>query len=113
MSTVRLSGRGARFVQLLHDFGHIDAEGADRLLVAVAELHTELGLTIVHVTHDLAEARHMDRRLIVVVLGKIVQSGSLADILRSPADERVATAFVEASEQVFAPARLAETAEPQ
>jgi len=43
MSTVRLSGRGARFVQLLHDFGHIDSEGADRLLVAVAELHTELG----------------------------------------------------------------------
>lgn len=43
MSTVRLTGRGARFVQLLQDFGHIDNDGADRLLVAVAELHTELG----------------------------------------------------------------------
>ena len=43
MPLVRLTGRAARFVQILQDFGHVDAEGADRLLVAVSELHVELG----------------------------------------------------------------------
>lgn len=41
--TVRLTGRAARWVQLLLDFGHVDPDGADRLLVAVAELHAEEG----------------------------------------------------------------------
>ena len=41
--SVRLTGRAARWVQLLQDFGHVDHDGADRLLVAVAELHAELG----------------------------------------------------------------------
>ena len=30
-------------VQLLQEFGHLDSDGADRLLVAVAELHADLG----------------------------------------------------------------------
>lgn len=40
---VRLTGRAARWVQLLQDFGHLDATGVDRLAVAVAELHAEAG----------------------------------------------------------------------
>lgn len=38
-----LEGRAARWAQLLLDFGHLDAEGLDRLLVAVAELAAEAG----------------------------------------------------------------------
>ncbi len=38
-----LTGRAARWIQLLHDFGHVDQEGMDRLYVAVAELAAEAG----------------------------------------------------------------------
>lgn len=41
--SVRLTGRAARWVHLLHDFGHLDTEGLDRLLIGVADLHAELG----------------------------------------------------------------------
>ncbi|MEQ1506228.1 MAG: hypothetical protein ABMB14_28610 [Myxococcota bacterium] len=41
--SVRLTGRAARWVHLLHDFGHLDDQGVDRLLIAVADLHAELG----------------------------------------------------------------------
>lgn len=41
--SVRLTGRAARWIHLLHDFGHLDTESVDRLLIAVADLHAELG----------------------------------------------------------------------
>ncbi len=36
---VRLTGRAARFLKLLQDFGHIDQQSADELLVAAAEMY--------------------------------------------------------------------------
>jgi hypothetical protein len=33
----RLTGRAAQFVHLLQDFGHLDEEGASRLMVALAD----------------------------------------------------------------------------
>jgi hypothetical protein len=41
--SVRLTGRATRWVRLLQDFGHLDSDGVDRLLVAVADLHAEGG----------------------------------------------------------------------
>lgn len=41
--SVRLTGRAARWVRLLQDFGHLDSDGVDRLLVTVADLHAETG----------------------------------------------------------------------
>jgi hypothetical protein len=41
VTVVRLTGRAARWVQLVQDFGHLDQDGVDRLLIAVADLHAE------------------------------------------------------------------------
>ncbi|MCA9491192.1 MAG: hypothetical protein KC621_14780 [Myxococcales bacterium] len=41
--TYLVEGRAARWLRLLQDFGHLDADGQDRLLVAVAELAAESG----------------------------------------------------------------------
>jgi hypothetical protein len=35
---VRLTGRAARFVFLLRDFGHIDESGVDRLMLGASDL---------------------------------------------------------------------------
>ena len=43
---VRLTGRAAKFVQVLKDWGHLDEEGINQLLALVAELHgTPTGAT--------------------------------------------------------------------
>jgi molybdate/tungstate transport system ATP-binding protein len=78
-------------------FSSLEPGRRQRLWALVKELHSERGLTILHVTHDLAEARHMDRRTVVMVQGKVVQTGRIDEIMRAPADPQVALAFGEAS----------------
>ena len=41
--SVRLTGRAARWVHLLQEFGHLDHDGIDRLLITIADLHLEMG----------------------------------------------------------------------
>lgn len=40
--TLKLTGRAARWIQLLQDFGHLDASSADQLVMAAADLHAEM-----------------------------------------------------------------------
>ncbi len=37
-----LTGKAARWIQLLQDFGHLDTPGADQLVMTAAELHAEM-----------------------------------------------------------------------
>jgi osmoprotectant transport system ATP-binding protein len=48
-----------------------------------------LGKTVVMVTHDMGEAGFFGDRVILLGSGRIVQEGTLEDLLRSPADEFV------------------------
>src|SRR5262245_32881546 len=48
-----------------------------------------LGKTVVIVTHDMGEAGFFGDRVILLGGGRIVQEGTLEDLLRSPADEFV------------------------
>jgi len=54
-----------------------------------------LGKTVVLVTHDLGEAAFLGDRLILVRDGRIVQQGTLADLVERPADPFV-TRFINA-----------------
>jgi len=38
---IRLTGRAARFVELLGEYGHLDAEAINRVLLGAAELKTD------------------------------------------------------------------------
>jgi osmoprotectant transport system ATP-binding protein len=51
----------------------------------LAELFKELGKTVVLVTHDIAEAGTLGETLVLLRAGKIVQQGSLADLIEAPA----------------------------
>ncbi|BDG05286.1 ATP-binding cassette domain-containing protein [Anaeromyxobacter oryzae] len=48
-----------------------------------------LGRTVVLVTHDLAEAAYLAPRLVVLRDGRIVQDGTLEDLVRAPAEPYV------------------------
>jgi osmoprotectant transport system ATP-binding protein len=59
----------------------------------------ELGKTVVLVTHDLAEAGFLGDRVTLMRSGRIVQQGSFAELVESPADEFVAR-FVQAQRRI-------------
>jgi osmoprotectant transport system ATP-binding protein len=55
----------------------------------LAELFKELGKTVVLVTHDIAEAGTLAETLVLLQAGRIVQQGSLADLIEAPASSFV------------------------
>ncbi|WP_062211326.1 quaternary amine ABC transporter ATP-binding protein [Demequina oxidasica] len=63
----------------------IRREMQDQLL----ELQSELGKTIIFITHDLNEAMYIGDRIAVMRDGRIVQIGAPEDILTNPANEYV------------------------
>jgi osmoprotectant transport system ATP-binding protein len=62
----------------------------------------DLGKTVVLVTHDLAEASFLARRLALLRDGRVLQEGSLEDLVRAPADPFV-TRFVRAQRSLVLP----------
>jgi glycine betaine/proline transport system ATP-binding protein len=56
----------------------------------LVELQSELGRTIVFITHDLNEAMYLGDRIAVMRDGRIVQNGTPEEILTDPANDYVA-----------------------
>ena len=55
---------------------NLDAELRLRLRLELAELHRQLGRTMVHVTHDQTEAMSLAQRIVVLREGRIEQAGT-------------------------------------
>lgn len=71
-------------------FSSID-EGARRLLwFEMRQVIGEVGITAIHITHNLEEAYTVGEKLSVLIDGELVQSGSKRDIFERPATENVA-----------------------
>ena len=67
----------------------LDPETADRLMETTRRLSREQHLTVVMVTHRLAEARRSSDRTIVLERGRIVASGHTADVFERTTDPRL------------------------
>jgi len=63
------------------------------------ELRTDLGLTLVLVSHDLAVVGRMCERIIVMSRGCVVEEGTAVDILANPKHEYT-VGLVEAAKAV-------------
>ena len=66
----------------------LDPEVADRLMATVCDLVARGGLSVVMVTHRLAEARHASTFTVVLEQGRIVETGPTADLFSSPREAR-------------------------
>jgi ABC-type Fe3+/spermidine/putrescine transport system ATPase subunit len=89
----RALGAQPKMILLDEPFSSID-EGAKRgLWFELKQLVRRLGLTTLHVTHNLDEAYTLGERLSVMIEGKLVQSGDRREIFERPANERVARYF--------------------
>jgi osmoprotectant transport system ATP-binding protein len=62
-------------------------------------IFAELDKTVVLVTHDLAEAAYLGHHIVLLRDGRIVQQGTLAELVGQPADPFV-TAFVNAQRRL-------------
>ena len=56
----------------------------------VRALHAERGMTVLHVTHDFAEAGRLGHRVVLVENGRVLQVGSPDDVFHRPASPAVA-----------------------
>ena len=69
---------------------NLDAALRSQMRVELAELHAEIGATMIYVTHDQVEAMTMADRIIVLNKGKIEQVGAPMDLYGKPETEFVA-----------------------
>jgi peptide/nickel transport system ATP-binding protein len=54
------------------------------LLNLMAKLRDEEGVSVLYITHDIASARYVADRLIVMYAGQIAETGPIEDVLASP-----------------------------
>ena len=64
--------------------GGLDVSVQARLLDLLRQLVTELGLAVIIVTHDLAVARLLSHRMLVMQAGRVVEAGLTDQVLEDP-----------------------------
>ena len=75
--------------------GALDPMIRAELQSELREIFRSLGKTVVLVTHDMGEAAYFGNSIVLLREGRIVQQGTLDDLLKSPADPFV-TLFIQA-----------------
>ena len=68
----------------------LDMATRSRLQRELKRIHTELGVTIIHITHDVNEAFFLADRLAVMKDGRILQEGPPEEVCRRPRNQSVA-----------------------
>lgn len=68
----------------------LDRATRSRIQEELKRIHAELGVTIIHITHDLAEAFFLAQHLVVMKDGRILQEGSPDDVCSRPEERGVA-----------------------
>jgi ABC-type Fe3+/spermidine/putrescine transport system ATPase subunit len=69
---------------------NLDAQLREEMRVEIKNLHREIGITAVYVTHDQAEAMSLSDRIVVMGEGRILQVGAPRELYDRPRDVRVA-----------------------
>jgi spermidine/putrescine transport system ATP-binding protein len=68
----------------------LDAKLRQTLLIDLDDIHDEIGITFIYVTHDQQESLSVSDRIAVMKDGKILQIGTPSEIYESPSDTFVA-----------------------
>ena len=89
VALARALARNPRILLLDEPFGALDAKVRRELRGALRQIHDELGLTSIFVTHDQEEAFALADRVALLNQGRIEQFAEPAEIEREPASEFV------------------------
>ena len=85
--------RGPEVFLFDEPLSNLDAELRVDMRVEIARLHTEIGATMIYVTHDQVEAMTLADKIVVLRAGCIEQAGSPLDLYRDP-DNRFVAGFI-------------------
>ncbi len=80
----RAIGIGPKFVLLDEPVSSLDITVSSGILKLLKRLKAEKGLTYVFIAHDLAVIRYMCDRVGVMRNGRMIETGSVGDVFRSP-----------------------------
>jgi multiple sugar transport system ATP-binding protein len=69
---------------------NLDAELRVQMRIQISQLHRQLGVTMIYVTHDQVEAMTLADKIVVLRGGRIEQVGSPLDLYNAPANKFVA-----------------------
>jgi ABC-type Fe3+/spermidine/putrescine transport system ATPase subunit len=78
-----------RTLLLDEPMGSLDVRTSKYLRLELKRLHAELGITTIHVTHNLLEARELADRLAIMNMGRVEQVGTLEEVFFYPQSEAV------------------------
>jgi ABC-type Fe3+/spermidine/putrescine transport system ATPase subunit len=90
VALARALARDALILLLDEPFSALDDALRNSMRRELLRLRSELGLTILFVTHDLREAHFLADRIAVFDAGRILQVGPREEVFRRPASRRVA-----------------------
>ena len=62
----------------------LDMSVRAKILSLISELRSELGISFIYITHDLASARFFCDRVAILYLGRIVEIGPTEEIFADP-----------------------------
>lgn len=100
VALARALARRPKLLLLDEPFSALDPRRRSAVRREVRALHREWGLTTLQVTHDFAEAGMLGDRAILLDAGRVLQSGTPAEVFRRPASPYVAEFL--GAENVFA-----------
>jgi osmoprotectant transport system ATP-binding protein len=89
VGVARALAASPRLMLLDEPFGALDPLTRDRLQQSFLRIRRQLRLTALFVTHDMVEALLVGDRVAVLHEGRLVQIGTPAELMQSPADEYV------------------------
>jgi ABC-type sugar transport system ATPase subunit len=106
----RALAREPRVILFDEPFSSLDLPLRAGLRDQVVDLHRRFGTTLVHVTHDQAEALLMGEKVVVLDRGRLLQCGTPRTIYERPSDRFVAT-FVGSPPMNIVPCQIRREAE--
>ena len=81
---------GPKILLLDEPLGMLDQNGRKAILGTLKMIHDELQTTTIHVTHDRHEAWRIAKQCAVMDRGRIIQTGTVAELVRKPKTRFVA-----------------------
>lgn len=90
VALARALGTRPETILLDEPFSSIDEGGKRGLWFELRSVIEEVGITTLHITHNLEEAETLGDRISVIHGGRLLQTGTREDIFKKPASEPVA-----------------------